>query len=77
MMADVKLCVTETRFYECTLQKEELLRIFNDANALAHRLPADAEVTITVPSGGDYSGDTLQLDEAGGLTISWRETKSS
>lgn len=73
-MADVKLAITTTKEYSCTISKAELLRILNDRPALAHKLPFDTEVHVTVPSGGDYSGDSLDLDDAGGLQLTWRET---
>lgn len=31
-------------------------------------------ITIQVPTGGDYFGDTLGLDEIGGLRVTWTET---
>lgn len=31
----------------------------------------NAKMTITVPSGGDYGGQTLDLDEVGGITVTW------
>lgn len=34
----------------------------------------DITVTIQVPSGGDYCGDTLDLDECGGVTVTWTTT---
>lgn len=75
-MVDVKLAVTTTREYSCTISKAELLRFLNGGEAaLSHKmLPSDTEICITVPSGGDYSGDSLDLDDAGGLQVSWRET---
>lgn len=30
-------------------------------------------ITIDVPTGGDYSGTTLDLDDVGGLTVRWTE----
>lgn len=74
MMMDVKLKETRTKDYSCTMSADELIQIFNAYNSLSHYIPSDAELTITVPSGGDYSGDSLTLDEAGGLTVTWRET---
>lgn len=74
-MADVKFEVTTTREYSCTISKAELIKFLNGEGALSHKmLPPDTEVSITVPSGGDYSGDSLDLDEAGGLQLTWRET---
>lgn len=75
-MANIKLKSTTTRNYSCTLSKEELIRILNNApSALSHFLPPDTEMTVTVPSGGDFSGDNLDLDDGGGLTLTWREVK--
>lgn len=34
-------------------------------------IPKDAEVTITVPRGGDSAGDDLHIDDCGGVVITW------
>ena len=33
----------------------------------------NASITIRIPSGGDYSGMTLELMDCGGLTVTWTE----
>lgn len=33
----------------------------------------NARITIETPTGGDCSGQTLDLDECGGLTVTWTE----
>lgn len=76
-MADIKIVVETTKHYTCKVSRAELLRVMNSSGGLPQHLPADTQVTITVPSGGDYSGDDLDLDEAGGLTLSWVEREVS
>jgi len=74
-MADIKLKVTTSKEYSCKLSREDLVQALNPG--LAYQIPSDAKITITVPTGGDYSGDCLDLDEVGGLTLTWREVKTS
>jgi hypothetical protein len=78
----MKHTIQGVRYHTMTLSTEDLISLLNMAGSVFPEwpkgglsLPADdVRVTVTVPSGGDYSGDSLDLDDAGGLTLSWQET---
>jgi hypothetical protein len=75
-MADIKLRTTIQKEYMCKLSKQELIDLLNRHSSLAHVLPFDTVMTIAIPSGGDYSGVALTLDEVGGLYLRWIETET-
>jgi hypothetical protein len=41
----------------------------------AFRIPAGASITFTVPTGGDYSGQNLDLEDGYALIVEWEELK--
>lgn len=74
MITDKDIKITNSQVWrELRVSKQDFLHLLEDSKVLSRRIPYNAEVTVTVPSGGDFSGDSLDLDEAGGLTISWVE----
>lgn len=60
---------TTTERVEQVITAEELRQIL--------LLPVGTKLTIDVPSGGDYSGCTLGVDEVGGITAIYTITTES
>lgn len=58
--------------HRVTVYKDDLLAWLKRKEGLT--APFDkATATITVPSGGDYSGQTLDVNEVGGIVVCWSE----
>lgn len=60
-----EITVRTTRSCTLKLDRATLLAM------LAQDVPADARITFTVPRGGDYSGDRLNVDADNPITVSW------
>lgn len=66
--------VTTTTEHTIKVSKFDIISWLRDRGELPRIKPDNLEVTITVPSGADYSGDDLDLDDVGGITITYEET---
>jgi len=64
----------ETLIRKRTVVKLDEVDVCTALRKLIPGMPANAEITVTIPSGGDYSGDDLRLEDSGGLTVSWEES---
>jgi hypothetical protein len=77
----MKHTIQGVRYHTMTLSTTDLVALLNLAGSVfpdwpkggLTLYPDGVRVTVTVPSGGDYSGDSLDLDEVGGLTLCWQE----
>lgn len=77
-MAIVSVHVTTKKEYQATFSARELRAlIMGQSSRLPYDLPPTTTITIQVPRGGDYSGDVLDIDDVGGLTVRWTEEKTS
>ena len=71
-MTGVKLQITTTKNYSMTFSRVEFIHLLNgESNRVHARIPADAKVTVEIPGGGDWSNQTLNLDDVSGVTVSW------
>lgn len=64
--------VTTVTEHTVTITKNDLLRWLKRREGLDPK-DQSVRVTIQVPRGGDYSGDILDLDDIGGVTVYWLE----
>lgn len=71
-MLNVRIKTTTKKTARAELDRKTLVKIIRAAGG--GRVPKDAEVTITVPSGGDYSGMTLPIDDCN-LVVTWQEVE--
>jgi hypothetical protein len=63
-----KVLATEHRTrYSGTINANDLRKAF--------RIPTDADITFTVPSGGDWSGQAVDLDDGHVIHVSWEEVR--
>jgi hypothetical protein len=69
-MRDKSTSHTITRT-ELQLSREDIINLLRKAGYTA---PASANVTFTVPRGGDYSGTTVDVDSDHPVTIVWQST---
>lgn len=66
--------ITTEKEYHWLISKDQLLTIFRLITPIQGGIPDNALVQIRVPSGADRSGMELDLNEVGGLRISWTKT---
>jgi hypothetical protein len=59
-----------------TLTKLDLLSLINK-NMEMPRVPADATLTVAVPGGGDWSNSILDVNDVGGVVVSWTEREEA
>lgn len=75
-MSNVKLTTTTKREYTATFMSQDIIDLLmGRTNRFPYILSSGASVTIRVPSGGDYSGMSLDLNDVGGLMVSWTDTE--
>jgi hypothetical protein len=55
-----------------TMRREDVVQAIQ---RVFPEVPDGAQITVVVPSGGDYSGDSLDLEECGGLTVYWQDSE--
>ena len=64
--------------HQALLSGDELIAHLNgepllDANSHLIQVPAYAKVSFQVPGGGDWSNETLEVDEDCPICITWEE----
>ena len=57
--------------FQLKIPKAALVDLLNGKRVPLPDIPQDAEVFVRVPSGGDYSGTSLSLDDEVVLEITW------
>ena len=55
------------------LTSADIVGLLRGTNPLPLRPDSEAKVTIIVPSGGDWSGMTVNVDDCGGVVVTWME----
>lgn len=65
-----KISTTITRRISLVVSKHELLHCLTSGDACGIVIPPRASVFIRIPSGGDYSGHDLEIEE---IIIEWEE----
>lgn len=71
--APTKKTVTIIHEDRLTLTGEDLLNLLHQAGVIVP-LYNHAEVTFTVPSGGDWSGDDIAIDDEHPIVVTWTNT---
>lgn len=74
---DLKTEVATTRTCTVKLTGKEIIFLLRQelkARGVSNGLPDDAEVEFSVPSGSDYSGCILDIDELNPIIVRWMET---
>jgi hypothetical protein len=69
---DVNMTTTVTRDHRLTLYGKQIRELVNEHLAADRKplIPANAEIQITVPGGGDWSNSELDLNEHP-VVITW------
>lgn len=67
----IKVVKKEIRNYTLTLGRLEFLQLFHRAGM--KEIPANAEITIQVPGGGDWSNEELSINSDVPIVVKWKE----
>lgn len=74
---DIKTATEKTTTHTLNLDKKKLLAALNASLVGTVRIPEDAEVTIHVPGGGDWSDMDLTIDSDTPVEITWKTVSHS
>jgi len=69
-----RIAVTTRTEYAVTISGVEILDMLRERGM---KIPPMAQVTFDVPSGGDYSGMTIDINVDNPVTVSWKTTEES
>ena len=62
--------VQTTKKIRFELKREDIIELLLKSG---EKLPLDAEVTIMIPSGGDWSNTRLEIDDESPIEVTWTE----
>lgn len=64
--------VETTRRFDVRINGDQLRELLKSAGVL---VPPGAEITFTVPGGGDWSNMSIDIDDEHPITVSWKTTE--
>lgn len=62
--------VKTSRSHKITLTRKDFFHLFEQ---IGITLPNNTQITFTVPSGGDYSGEVLDICDNHPIKVNWTE----